>query len=509
MPAGTQTVTTPQALKLARQHHRAGRLGEAESVYREILAADPHATDALHFLGVLAGQTGRHAEAVAFISQAVALRPDHPESQKNLGVALKAIGRDDDAIAAYRRAIALKPDYAEAHKNLGNLLLGKGEIDQAIAAYREAIACAPGFAEAWSNLGAALRHAARLDESVAACRGAIATQPAYAEAHGNLGNALFDQGNLDAAIASYRTAVQIAPASATAWNHLGVALIVKGNPSDAMAACQRAVELRPDYSDALANLGHALKVQGRITESIAAYRQATALKPHSPDWRHVLAALSGDSAPTTTPESYVRKLFDPYAAEFDAHLTGQLQYRVPQLLLDAVLTTTRDRKFDILDLGCGTGLCGNQFRSVATRLVGVDLSQAMIAKAAARQIYDELITAEISEAMRARHDSFDLILAGDLFIYVGDLSDTFRSASRLLRQEGLFAFSLEQHDGDGFALTSKVRFAHSLAYIRGLSRDHGFTELHIREIAVRKSGPDEIPGWIAVLKKISAWKHSH
>ena len=502
-------MTTPQALALARQHHRAGRLGEAESFYREILAADPCATDALHFIGIIAGQTGRHAEAVAFISQAVALQPDHPEAQKNLGVALKAVGRDDDAIAAYRRAIAIKPDYAEAHKNLGNLLLGKGEIDQAIAAYREAIACAPGFAEAGSNLGAALRRAGRLDESVAACRGAIATQPAHAEAHSNLGNALFDLGDLDAAIASYRIAVQIAPTFATAWNHLGVALIARDNPSDAIAACQRAVELRPDYSDAFANLGHALRVQGRITESIAAYRQATVLKPHSPDWRHVLAALSGDSSQTTTPASYVRKLFDPYAAEFDAHLTGQLQYRVPELLLDAVLTTSPDTKFEILDLGCGTGLCGNQFRSIATRLVGVDLSPAMIAKAAARKIYDELITAEISEAMRERHDNFDLILAGDLFIYVGDLSDTFRSAAWLLRKDGLFAFSLEQYDGDGFALTSKVRFAHSLAYIRGLSRDHGFTELHIREIAIRKSGPDEIPGWISVLKKTSACKHSH
>ena len=496
-------MTVQESFETARHLHRSGRFAEAEALCREILIAKPHHADALHLLGVIAGQNGRHEEAVALFRDAVALRPDHPEAQKNLGVALKAIGRDDEAIAAYRQAIALDPDYTEAHKNLGNLLLGKGQIDQAIAAYRDAITRMPTFAEAWSNLGAALRHAGRLDEAAAACREAINSKPDYAEAHSNLGNALFDQGKLDEAIASYRTALRLSPRFAAACNNLGIALIATGQPAEAIAAYQTAIRLRPDYADAFANLGHALKEQGRTAEAIAAYRQATSLKPDSPDWQHVLAALAGDSSPTTTPASYLRKLFDPYAPEFDAHLTGHLQYRVPEQLLDAVLTIASGRKFDVLDLGCGTGLCGAQFRLIATRLVGVDLSPAMIEKAASREIYDELVTTEISDAMRARRDSFDLILAGDLFIYVGGLGDTFHSAARLLREGGLLAFSLERHDGAGFVLNSKVRFAHSLAYIRELSRTHGFSELLVREIVVRKSGPHDVPGWIVVLQKSS------
>ena len=127
----------------------------------------------------------------------------------------------------------------------------------------------------------------------------------------------------------------------------------------------------------------------------------------------------------------------------------------------------------------------------------------MIAKAAARDIYDRLITGDVAEAMRDEEGSFDLILAGDLFIYVGDLGEVFPAAARTLRDGGLFAFSLERHDGEGFVLHSKVRFAHSLGYIRELARQHHFAEVHTREITVRKEGAKDVAGWLVVLRKAS------
>ena len=472
-------------------------------MYREVLRAEPCHADALHLLGVLAGQTGRKEAAVDFIRQSIAVRPDHAEAHKNLGVALKDSGQMDGAIAAYRQAIALKPDYAEAHKNLGSALFQQGQLGDAIAAYRQAIALRPDFSEAHSNLGAALRENGHLDEAIAACRRAIALRPGQSDAHNNLGNALHDKGQPDEAIAAYRTALHLKPDFAAACNNLGIALTTNGRTDEAIAAYQRTVALKPDYADAFGNLGHALKAHGRIEGAIAAYRNAIALKPDSPDWRHVLAALTGEHSPTTTPASYVRKLFDPYASEFDVHLTGQLHYRVPEQLLEAVLTVAPGRQFDILDLGCGTGLCGVQFCSIAKVMVGVDLSPAMIAKASERGNYDRLITADIAEAMRDQEKNFDLILAGDLFIYVGDLGEVFAATARALRGGGLFAFSLERHDGEGFVLHPKVRFAHSLAYIRSLSGAHGFAEVHLREIIVRKSGSDDVRGWIVVLQRHS------
>lgn len=243
-----------------------------------------------------------------------------------------------------------------------------------------------------------------------------------------------------------------------------------------------------------------MKDQGRISEAIDAYRKAVELKPDSPDLRHVLAALSGDTSPTGTPASYVRTLFDSYADAFDSDLVEKLGYHVPEMMLEAVLSAAPGRKFDILDLGCGTGLCGEQFRPHASHLAGVDLSPAMLAKAAARGIYDRLVTGDILEAIRGQENCFDLILAGDVFVYVGSLDDVFPSAALALRRGGLIAFSLERHDGAGFVLHSKIRFAHSLAYIRKLAQAHGFSELVASEIAVRKSGADPVAGWLVVLQ---------
>jgi predicted TPR repeat methyltransferase len=496
-------VTTQETFEYARLQHRSGRLPEAEALYRQILTVEPRHAEALHLLGVLAGQTGRNEVAADFMRRAIALRPDHAEAHKNLGVALKAAGKIDEAISAYREAIALKPDYAEAHKNLGNALYHKGQLSDAIAAYRQAIALQPGFSEALGSLGVALRENGQSDEAVAACRHAVALKPANPEAHNNLGNALHDKGQFAEAISSYRTAIQLKSDFAPACNNLGIALHANGQPEEAISAYRKATELKPDYADAFGNLAHALKDQGRFDEAIAAYRKAIELKPDSPDWQHVVAALTGDHSPITTPASYVRNLFDPYAHEFDDHLVGKLHYRVPEQLLDSVLSVAPGGKFDILDLGCGTGLCGVPFRPYARTLIGVDLSPAMIAHANAKGIYDRLITADIFEAMHAMEENHDLILAGDLFIYVGDLGDVFRSAMRVLRDRGLFAFSIERHDGPGFVLHSKVRFAHSLTYIRDLARTQHFTELYVGEISVRKSGRDDVPGWIVVLQKPS------
>ena len=494
-------VTIRDAFELARQHHRAGRLADAEKIYADILAAEPRHADALHLRGVLAGQTGRRDAAVDWIRQSIAIRPDHPEAHKNLGVALKDSGQLDEAIASYQKAIALKPDYAEAHKNLGGALYQSGQLDEAISAYREAIALKPDFAEAHSNLGVALRASGRLDKAIAACRHAIALKPDDPQAHNNLGNALHDNGQPDEAIAAYRTALRLKPDFAQACNNLGIALKTNDQPEEAIVAYQTAVALKPDYADAFGNLAHALKDQGRLAEAIIAFRAAIELMPDSPEWRHVLAALSGDNSSSATPAGYVRKLFDPYAQTFDEDLVGQLRYRVPEQLLEAILSVAPGRQFDILDLGCGTGLCGEAFRSVSKSMAGVDLSPAMIANADARGIYDRLITADLDEAMRASENSFDLILAADVFIYVGDLCDVFASAGRALRSGGLFAFSLERHEGEGFILHPKIRFAHSLSYIRALARTHRLSELRVREITVRKSGPDDVAGYVVVLQK--------
>ena len=275
-----ELVSIQQAFQIALQHHQAGRLAEAEAIYRQILTAAPQHADALHMLGVIAGQTGRSELAVDLIRQAIAFAPGVADFHSNLGEAYRASGKLDEAIAAYRRAIALRPDLAEAHSNLGNALWENGQADAAIAACRQAIALQPHFPEAFSNLGTALDHCGRSDEAIAAYRQAIALQPNFPKAHSNLGAALYDKGRLDEAIAAYRQAIALQPDLPGAHSNLGAALIDKGCPAEAFAAYRQAIALRPDFAEAHSNLGDALTHAAQLDEAIAACRRAIALQPN-------------------------------------------------------------------------------------------------------------------------------------------------------------------------------------------------------------------------------------
>jgi protein O-GlcNAc transferase len=229
---------------LAVQHHRAGRLKEAEDLYRQILAQEPGHFGAMHLLGVLAHQTGQDDVAVDLIRGAIALHPNFPEAYVNLANALRDMGQHDEAIAAYEQAIAFNPNLPEAHNNLGNAFKDKGRLDEAVEVYRKA----------------------------------IALRPSYAEAHINLGNALTDKGRLDEAIAAYRQTIVLNSSLPGAHNNLGNALKEKGLLDEAVAACQRAIALNPNLPEAHNNLGNAMKDQGELVPAIAAYRRAIALR---------------------------------------------------------------------------------------------------------------------------------------------------------------------------------------------------------------------------------------
>ena len=290
-------MTIPEALEIAIQHHRAGRLGEAEALYRQILAAQPDHADALHLLGVVAHQVGRHEAAVEWIRRAITLHPENHVAHYNLGEACRAAGKPEEAVAAYERALQLQSDYAQAHNGLGNALQERGQLAEAEAEYRRALALKPDFPEAHNNLGNALRERGQFDEAIAAYRRALALKSDFPAAHNNLGNAFTERGQLDEAVAACRRALTLQPDFPEAQNNLGNALLEQGQLDEAVAAYHRALALEPGLPEAHGNLGNALRKQGQFDEAIAAYRRALALKPRSPDaYNNLGSALIGQGA---------------------------------------------------------------------------------------------------------------------------------------------------------------------------------------------------------------------
>ncbi len=310
---GMTQFTIQQAFDVGLQHQLAGRLREAELVYRHILAQQPGHVDSLHHLGILAHQVGRHDIAVGFIQQALALAPDAPEILSNLGLALLGQGNVDQAIAAFDRAIAinpnnaagfynlaiarqqkqeldaaiaayhkaidLNPNYVEALGNLGNALGEKGETDEAIAAYHQALKIRPDLPEVLSNLGIALLAKRRIDEAIAAFRQAIALAPKFAPAHSNLGNALEKKDALDEAVTMQRQAIAIHPKLFQAHNNLGSALRRRGLLDEAISAYLQSLAINPNFAEAHGGLGTVLLDVGRLDDAIASYRRAIAIDP--------------------------------------------------------------------------------------------------------------------------------------------------------------------------------------------------------------------------------------
>jgi predicted O-linked N-acetylglucosamine transferase (SPINDLY family) len=272
-------LTLDQQLALGLSHHQAGRLGDAERIYREILSRHPNHADATHLLGVLAAQAGRLDVAEECFRRAIQIKPDFAEAYGNLGNVLTGKGQLDEAVNSYQHAIRLKPDFVQAYNNLGNALSGKGQFEEAIASFRQAIVLRPDYAPAHDSLGNVLKQIGRLDEAIDSYRQAVKLWPDFAEAHSNLGNALTEAGLLSEAIDSFRRAIQLKPNFSEAHNNLGVALLGAGKADEAVASHRHAIRLRPDDARAHSNLGNALQSMGRHDEAIASYRHAIQLKP--------------------------------------------------------------------------------------------------------------------------------------------------------------------------------------------------------------------------------------
>lgn len=217
----------------------------------------------------------------------------------------------------------------------------------------------------------------------------------------------------------------------------------------------------------------------------------------------MLRALDGDRSDTRASDEYVAQLFDAFADHFDEKLVGQLNYRAPAIIMDALsarLPSPARQELSILDAGCGTGRCGPLLRPFARRLVGVDLSAGMLERAEASEAYDELRVGELVGAMEAEPDSYDLIVAADVLVYFGALDEVLRAAARALRPAGLAAVTVERHDDGDYALRASGRYAHSASYLRATAERAGLEVLDVQDCVCRWESGGPLAAYVAVLR---------
>lgn len=492
-------------LTMGNAYKAMGHLEEAVAAYRQALAAKPSHAGVSNNLGNVLMVLGRTDEAIVAYRKALDADPRYAEAHNNLGTALKKQGRLDDAITCFRKALRLKPEYAVAHNNLGNALKDMGNLDEALACYQQALRFNPRYAEAHNNLGTVLKTQGKPEEAIASYQRALQIDPYHVYALNNLGNIYQDMRRLDEAQACYRRALQIKPDFAKAHNNLGNTLDKLNKRQEAVKCYREALRFDPEYVEAYSNLGAVLAKEGQFEEAKECCQKALQFQPDYTMPRYLLAVLGGGETPRQAPLDYVKELFDDYSERFDESLVGQLQYRGPELIFQAVQKAIdlEAATLDVLDLGCGTGLCGLLFRNFARTLVGVDLSPKMIEKARSRKIYDELVMGDISSLPVSSGKTYDLIVAGDVFIYIGDLSPAFATCSSVLKPGGLLAFSTEPgEDSETFALRTTGRYVQSAGYIRTLAAANGLEEVSMDRGVLRMEKEMSVSGHIFVLRKL-------
>lgn len=278
-------------------HHQAGRLKEAETVYRKVLELDPNQPDALHLLGLLAQQTGHNERAVELIGRAVAIRPEAAEFHSNKGCALQNLGRFEDAVACFEKALALKPGYVDALYNLGSTRLFQGKLEQAAALFERAIAGDPKYFQAYLNLGNVRASEGRYEEAARNFGKVIELVPVFAPAHNNLANALKHLGRIAAAEESLKKSIELDPGYAEAYDNLGLLCLREGRFVEAEANFRRTLALKPGSAAALNNLGVCYRDQGMLEKAVECYDRAFALAPEYGEtrWNRAIAwLLAGD-----------------------------------------------------------------------------------------------------------------------------------------------------------------------------------------------------------------------
>lgn len=329
------------------------------------------------------------------------------------------------------------------------------------------------------------------------------------------GNNLQAQGKLDAAITSYHKALALRADHAETHNNLGLALQSLGDFDSAVECYWQALSLRPDDGIAMYNLGNALAAKGERGAAVECYRQAVKLDPGNTSAAHLIAALTAQNS-ERPPSQYVEKLFDDYAATFDTHLTQNLGYKMPSELAALLRqhATPPAARWDVLDLGCGTGLSGMEFAPHARELTGVDLSGKMLEKARAKNIYHRLVQSDLLSMMHGEPaSSYDVIIAADVLVYLGALDEIVAEARRLLRTGGFLLFSVEALEAlhkeapavDSlplYQLNPSGRYAHSARYLEKLSSENGFNSLAMASLQARHDRGMPIAAWAAVWKRM-------
>lgn len=392
------------------------------------------------------------------------LEPEHANAMHFLGVLQFQRGQRQAALTRMQRSLVLDPGVASWYNNQGNVLLSLEQFEAAAQSYARCAELDPGNVEVLNNLGVLYRRMGQPLQAEEVLKKAIALSPGSVDARNNLSTVYVGLRRFEEAFSHFADALALSPNSSVTHRLLTVC-----------------------YGKA-----------GRLEEGLVSCRRWLALEPENPEARHFYAAYGGAPAPERASDAYVQSEFDAFANSFDAKLAA-LQYRAPQLVGAALARAlgAPQAGLQILDAGCGTGLCAPHLRPYAQQLVGVDLSANMLRLAAERGGYDELEQEELVAYLRRRAAAFDAVVSADTLCYFGRLEAAFGAVRQALRAGGHWVFTVEGHEEErDFKLHTHGRYSHARSYLARALGEAGFAVLELAPVVLRMEAGVPVAGWL-------------
>ena len=467
------------------------------------LIQNPQHADAYHLLGLIYIQEKDLHAAIQQFLHATQLDANQPEYHNSLGCAYRNIGSADLAATHYQEAIRLKSNFYEAYNNLASLLYKQARIDAAIHYYEKALRLNPNYFAAHFNLANCFTLKNSPLQAINHYLEALKIQPLNHQVAQNLSMCYLASNQLEAALPLLESAVKLNPQHPALALELAKTYLDLGKSTEAMQAYMHAQTLNPNAPSIYHNLAILYLRANDHPQAIINFKQALHLQPSNAIAQHMLNSLLGKNS-ATAPAQHIELLFDQYASNYDIHTKEKLNYQVPTLLRNifSKYIQPHAKTKNIIDLGCGTGQCGILFHDLANFMLGIDLSFHMLTIAKKIGAYNALCQANLNSFIPGcKQYFFDLAIAGDVLVYMGDLNPFFANCTKLLKPGAKFLFTVEKSNNADYILLTSGRYAHSKPYIERLASKYAFVIEEYVDIIPRENNGQAILGNAYVLCK--------
>jgi predicted TPR repeat methyltransferase len=488
---------------LGNLHFRLKEWKAAENAYQKAYQKSPKFISACNNLANVYTQMGQLKKAEKYYKHAIEMNEDFPDAHYNYATFLANTGKTDEAIVELEETLRAMPQHAKAYAQLGQIALGRENYKKAASYFKKSLAIRKDYSGVYFGLGQAQFKMEQLNDAVDSFLKTIEKESNHLLAHYFLATTYLASGDSENALKQYLQQSTINPTDETYYN-IGVLLMNKARYQESVNYFEQAISINSKYLAAYLNLGATYLKLHQLEKAKKCYNDALAIDPTNEEIKYILSALSADKniKPAKAPKMYLSNLFNQYASYYDEHLK-HLEYHLPQLIVKCLLKNDiiGHDKQTVLDLGCGTGLCGKAIRPYAKMLIGIDIAQNMIKAAREKHIYDKLQCLDINDALSPYHDFFNLIIAGDVFTYLGDLSITFQKISKALKPQSFFIFSVEKSSQAPYTLQTSMRYAHHLSYVQMLSLQNNFAIMQNDSIILRTQEKKPVNGFLFLLQK--------